>query len=506
MNSRIQSFLDDLYEIDPALRSHEKELMPLISQLLKNDPGREPDAQFVEELRRKLSLRAKELPAQPPLPAAFPWQAFGFGLAGAVVATVVLVPTLSLLPRNTGSPALTQESSGLFAYDVRDVPANSFGDLATVQAEQQTGARNQSGGGGPTTSGLAAPQAAMPTAESSNAKLGYTGGGGGGVATDMMIYNPTEFTYTYEGELPELPGDTVGVLRREKNLTRPPLSSIASALRLGSVDLSTFGSAGLDSVSFIEDKEYGHIISVMLSEGSVSVSQNWQRWPHPENACRDDACFQRYRMKIENLPSPETAIAAADAFLKEHGVDVTHYGKAEMDEVWKRDYERLADKSMAYIPDAVQVLYPLIIDGRPVYDQGGTKMGLRVSVDGRSKRVSDMYGLQNQTYARSEYAAVTAASDVKDYLTRIDNLPDDAYPKDITVTQVAVKLGTPTLGNVLYYKLSENGQMQDELVVPALIFPVESSDPQNGPWRRTVTVPLAKELLTQQGNPDGVLY
>ena len=55
MTDRIRSILDELYEIDPALREHEADLIPLIDLLLTHDPGKQPDELFVEELRRQLA-------------------------------------------------------------------------------------------------------------------------------------------------------------------------------------------------------------------------------------------------------------------------------------------------------------------------------------------------------------------------------------------------------------------------------------------------------------------
>ena len=48
MNS-IKSILKDLYQIDPTLKEHEKDLEKLLNELIKSQPDIQLDRQFVQK-------------------------------------------------------------------------------------------------------------------------------------------------------------------------------------------------------------------------------------------------------------------------------------------------------------------------------------------------------------------------------------------------------------------------------------------------------------------------
>jgi hypothetical protein len=137
-----------------------------------------------------------------------------------------------------------------------------------------------------------------------------------------------------------------------------------------------------------------------------------------------------------------------------------------------------------------------------VYDQSGMKMGIGVGVNVKHKKVMNVWGIMDRTYAKSDYAGVTDAAAIKDYIAKLDNYPIaiDAMPRGTTVKKATVTLGEPTLSYSLFYKYDQN--VTQELVVPSLIFPVtkvDGGDP-NSYYRQTVVVPLAKDLLVTQDN------
>jgi hypothetical protein len=251
----------------------------------------------------------------------------------------------------------------------------------------------------------------------------------------------------------------------------------------------------VDNLTIAQDTDRGYMVNLMLRDGTVNISANWEKWPHPEQDCRDEACYAKYRTKITDLLSQEQLLQIAGAFVSEHGIDVSHYGAPEVDETWKRDYDRAQDKAQAYVPDAQTVVYPLLTEGRPVFDQGGAKQGIRVNVNVRQKLVSDVWGIQNLQYLRSDYAALSGSGDVLDYLAHLDRMAPDAYPQGMKVKRVKVTLGEPTLGYASYFTY-ENAQTR-ELIVPALLFPVQNVADGQYLWQQTIAVPLAKDLLKQ---------
>jgi hypothetical protein len=145
-------------------------------------------------------------------------------------------------------------------------------------------------------------------------------------------------------------------------------------------------------------------------------------------------------------------------------------------------------------------VYPLLIDGKEVHDQGGGLLGISVGVHVRHKKVSDVWGIMDRTYEKSNYDGVTDEKSIKDYLTTVDHYP--FYPMADNVRgentppetkKVTVELGEPTLSYASFYMQTDKAS--NEVFVPALIFSVKQTE---GVYRQNIVVPLAKELLDQQ--------
>jgi hypothetical protein len=249
-------------------------------------------------------------------------------------------------------------------------------------------------------------------------------------------------------------------------------------------------------ISFYQDTDYGYFVTVSFREGSISLNQNWETWPHPENNCRDEACFQRYRVQFDDIPADDVLIGTAQEFVEQHGVDLSQYGAPEVDRQWQTQYEAATDKSMIYLPDAVRVTYPLLVDGKPVYDEGGTKAGISLGINVRADRVSDAWGITDQKYQKSGYAGVTDAAQINSYLQNYGKVNGDWMPPNTTKKSVDVTLGTPELSLVRMYTYNNN--VNEELLVPALVFPVTNVPAGEYFYNTSITVPLASDLLKQR--------
>jgi hypothetical protein len=499
MNPRIRQFLDELYAVDPALRTHEAELVPVIEHLLARDPGREPDAAFVEELRGTLQRRAIQLKGAS-VPSGSFWNRLlpvAYVLGGAAVTAAVV---LNVHPGTPPPQNAAGNAAPLFAYQVRDTGKNAFGDLSKAQP----GEGGRAGGGG----GMATDSAVPATAPTAPAAAQNTAGSAV-AAPDAALSEPygkadmrlmpqgeiTQYDYVYAGALPALPTGSVSVLERERGLSRPAFQAIANQFRLGMMDLGSFQNAKVDNVTLSQDEDLGYTVNLMLQDGTMNLSANWLRWPHPEQDCATDACYAKYRTTLGQLLSQEELLKLAGDFVSAHGVDLAHYGAPEVDDSWKREYDAAADKANAYIPDAQTVVYPLLAEGKPVLDQSGQKQGIRVNVNVRQRRVSDVWGIQSLSYLRSDYDAVTGSGQILSYLKTVDAMPADSYPAGTKVKHVKVELDTPEIGYVS--ELTYDKQVTHELIVPALLFPVKSVASGETVWRKIIAVPLAQELLKQ---------
>ena len=297
-------------------------------------------------------------------------------------------------------------------------------------------------------------------------------------------WNPVK--YRLEGDLPALPQGNVEVLERDLRPLNVPFSSVQNAFKDAAIDLSSFEGTSVDYVTVTQRKQFGYTINVSMADGSVSISQAWEFWPHPESACTDDACFRSLQPKLGDVPADADAIRVADAFLAEHGIDLEGYGAPIVDNAWRREYERAEDKRYAWVPESVRVVYPLLVDGQTVTEAGGGPAGVSIQVSVKHKRVTDAYGLATYQFTRADHPAVSDRSDVEEFL----GLSGSQTPDAPTVT-----LKDPTLGFVRLYAY-EDGQNR-ELFVPALIFQVTGVPGAVPYYQPTVAVQLAQDLLDE---------
>jgi len=491
MKTSLKTFLADLYEIDPSLKTHEAELIPLVEKLLASDPAQEPDTEFVKRLRMQLQNRVAELGS--PASAGFSRWLYAFG--GAVTAAVIIPLAFVAVNNMKPTTAYKQDGSALFSYSVKEEGKSAFGSLAGI-SETTAMSRNQSGGGGPVgiDGGMVSARPEMaptaPLSETSNAN---------DVMVDAKMIAPfpmTKYEYVYDGAFPELTS-TVAVYKRITASKSVPFSALASSLNLGNIDLASFAGMNMDTVSFSQNKPYGYQLNVNLRDTSVSLDAQWEQWP--QSKCQTDACFQAERVKLSDVPSEDQLIAAANAFIKDHSIDMRHYGTPSVDMQWKRDYDRAPNKNDAWIPDSIRVMYPLVVDGHNVSDQSGLPFGISVGIHVQSRKVMNVYGLMSRDYAKSDYAGVSDSQQIKDYLGKLDNYAwmPEADQKDVKTATVT--LGEPVMGYSVYYRYTNN--TNEELVVPSLTFSIK--DVQGGDqffYRANVVVPLAADMLKEQMN------
>jgi hypothetical protein len=208
------------------------------------------------------------------------------------------------------------------------------------------------------------------------------------------------------------------------------------------------------------------------------------------------------RLKIGDIPADDVILGIAADFVRAHGIDLSKYGTPEVDNLWRQQYEQTPDKNQYYIPDQIRVIYPLLVEGQPVYDESGGKSGLSIGVNIREKKVADIWGIQDQKYLKSSYPAVTDPAKITAYLENQGRMYTDWLPEGSTVKTVDITLGTPEMGYVKMYNYENN--MSEELIVPALIFPVTNVPAGEVYYRNSVTVPLASDILEKalnQPNP-----
>lgn len=485
----IKQILEDIYMIDPSLKNQEKQLIKIIKEFEASQPDTNFDEKFAQALKQELLTRIRDMEENKTSFSAkkiifnFNFMKKAYYVAGgALVCALLVIPIMSYLNKNS-SRNIQEEFKVSFAPEIKDVGRNAFGSL--VSSSQNV------------------PAAERAAADQSAEVVGLGGGGGGGVATvplagKMIAPYPEmiKYNYIYKGDEIEFPKEDLLVYKKIINKEAGKNLARAFNFDLGLIDLRKFSNLGVDHISLSEDREFGYNIYFNLIENIVSISNNWQRWPQPSANCFDEECFQRNRLTINDVPGDSTLFSIAENFLKEYNISTTSYGKPEVMDQWRKSYEMMTDKEHAYIPEMMQVVYPLLIGGKKTYDDFGNFEGLMVDVDIRNMKAAGVRGMSLQEYEASNY-------ELEKDVDKIVKVAESggffySYPVANPDKVIDIELGTPTVELVRHWQYNSNTGLGDSLYVPAFVFPIISESEESYQNRKNVVVPIVKEILEER--------
>ncbi|QQS22602.1 hypothetical protein IPM19_03145 [bacterium] len=502
MNLDNRKFNLDNDSFENGLSDSDKATLAKLAQLKSQANQISPDRNFSTMLRAEIADKANQQAAahyansassnnKPPL------TLFSFmnKIIIPLVAVAVIASGTGYWFASKNDPALLGvEGNELLSgkYAVTEVDENSFGDLNKVSIIADPSRNNQ--GGNNTAADMAAPgaegeRAAMPVEPG-----GGTGGG----------YYPypeaVSYKFKYVGsDLANL-SETESVLKRSKPVQPPTLiSRLIRMFSFGLVDLGKFENPRMESVSFLEDKEYGLAAYINLNYGTINMNQNWEKWPQYQYGCYGYSCGTQPRLTPSDIPGDDELIRIAAQFMNDYQISREGLGKPFVYDYsnWRVLYDQAPDKSSIYIPEQLNVIYPLVLEEKDVYDESGMNSGINITIDIRSKRVSAMYGLETKQYQKSNYKGETDQNRIIEIAERggYRNYVYE-YPGKV----VTLELGTPTVNLVKMWYSKDNKGPGEELYIPALVFPINNAA-QNNYWRKNVIVPLVRDILDNE-NPQ----
>jgi hypothetical protein len=62
------------------------------------------------------------------------------------------------------------------------------------------------------------------------------------------------------------------------------------------------------------------------------------------------------------------------------------------------------------VPDMYTVTYPLLLDGKTIYQEGGSYRGLTLNYDIRTKRITGMYGIEKAALSINHHTRLSKTS------------------------------------------------------------------------------------------------
>jgi len=517
--NELKNILEELYKLDSSLREFEGPLREVISQM----SNLRPDTQFTPALAAKIKEQVMNKVKEGAVPST---TAFSFNfinkqkyvyLGSAFVVVLLLMLVVYKLPAfkqlkpdanlnlDIASTNNQSKSTDTINSDEGDgvvkLAANAFGSLAAqIQGEMAAAdTRNMTS---------LEKQSAMPvSSESAGAGVSDSfvihpvvpGFGGGGMIDYKMIAPWYQVKYVYTGDqlsLGEKQGAVYKRLVGDLN-SSSSLLSLVKNLKFDGLDMSTFNNLKATNLSLAEDKDKGLAINFDFLNDNIYISENWQKWRIPErDACgSNNACWEKFRVKESDVPSDSDLIAMSDKFIGDHNINLNHYGPAQVDNNWRQAYELAPEKNNYYIPEYISVIYPLMMNGEAVLDQSGNPYGLRVNINLLQQMVAGLNGLAPYRYQSSDYTLETDFS-------RIFKIAEGGSRNGMYYDGInnngevqEIELGTPSRAYVQYWRYSNNDN--EELLIPALVFPVLTNSNQAFYGQRSIVVPLVKELLDE---------
>jgi hypothetical protein len=474
-NDEIKKILEELYSLDDSLRAHERDLIVLVKSLAVASPVTR-DQRFFDELRERVLLELSHSQKHTMTISTIFMSNIRYMSAGLVVLVVAGIVGFQFL-------APKQHSNSLLSVNITKVGDNAFGSLASLGSQGTQTMSNNAG----SASAPATPSAAKQSVVTAQPMMAVTKSN----LIARPIMPPSLVTYVYKGDTFTQDQAQVDVLKQTPGgLSLGDITSALGQLGSGLINMASFPGNQATNVTFAQHQSFGYITSIDFAAGDISINMNGNEWPQDNNA---------KQLTATDIPATSTVIGIADRFLADHGIPRGNYSAGE-----------IADNSYAIVPaasgasngvmipyysDSMQILYPLMINGREVYQSGGSKVGLSVEVNIRYGKVTSVYGLDTQSYQASSYSAIT---DVK----KIISLAEEGQSSQGvyyggTVSNGAnvsagsnaqeIDLGTPVSGYVQLSQYNNATGASDQLLVPALVFPMKN---QTG----AVVVPIVQDF------------
>lgn len=460
MEKRLQTLLQELYRLDPSLRSHEKTLKPLLQEVIATKPDIHIDPQFQKQLHTLIQKRTAESNEGAAVHNSF-FNLFSMNksFAGVALATLLIVPIAYNF--------LSAPSLHLPGTSITPVENEAFGSL-TLMDQGGLGS-----GGGETVTTEDTKE--MATVDTSNLL----------VSEETSIWMPVTVNYTYAGDPLVLDDARVDVIKRIVNDDMgQQFGDMFESMDLGLVDLSNFEDMKLTYLNLVPSDDEGYSVNIDFLSGAVSLYLYWTNGNQPRWMMEE-----WLPLSEADMLSDEELLTLAEDFVNEYSLPVELFGAPKVVPY---------DTSWGYYPDNVMVNYPLLINGESVYESYGVETGLNVNISLRDKQVNDVWGLQTQEYQSSSYEAATDSASILEVASRGGIY--GFYYEEATQT-VNVTLGTPTEGYLHTITYDATTGSSQELYVPALIFPVMDKPTsvegvEYMPYIQDyVVVPLAAEIL-----------
>ena len=491
MASKLSSILQDLYTLDPSLREREAELVPVIVALLKAKPDITLDANFTATLRKNL-LTPASTPQRLNSMSPSVFNKFAFAGLGGLIALVVAIPVTYEFTQSGASFeefALSEVSS---VPTIKSVGDDAFGTItatndAPLGAEEARSSLSSGMGGAPSA-------VQQPLADDNDANTATSEKMVADIAIDPYPGAYIQYDYIYKGDALDLTTVSDAVYRKNGGLNIGNLGNDLTRAKLGPVDFGSFRGLEIQSFSVKQEDKNGYAIYVDPANGMISINGNEGVWGYNGD--------EYVPFTEDQIMANEDLVAAADKFLNDYDIDTTGFGAPAVD-ARNMVYALSQPVDFRYIPETMNVTYPLLLEGQPAHNGDGSSYGLTVTINMRTEKVASVYVNLASSYDKSSYELERDA-------TKILGLAAQgglyAYTYEGATETVEIELGTPEI--ILTSHYSYDGSTSEVLFIPALSFPIVKNSDTNPVYSDSVVIPLVKSVIDEAAsNADNpILY
>ena len=473
----INQILNELFMLDPELKKNEDDVRKIVEKLLESNPETKFDREFASRLRKEILEKAQRIKSESPKKyffSTFVLNKFAYAIGGA---TITLIAVLILIPKGTEKLSLEKALDIKSDQGIEKLSSRAFGQLSFegTPTPNTMEAKGLGGGGG---SKFAAPVAMEESAVTSD-------------IAKMYVPEYINYEFSYIGDDINISENKMEVYKRIKdNINNQNLAKSVTGLDIDLLNLKKLKNTELDYININEDRKYGYSVNINFKENSLSLFPNWKEWPQLN--CQDQACFKSNQLTSDDIPNDSKLIKIAKNFVKEYGIDTNTFQEPIVQNTW-RDMNGQSEFTKSYIPEDIQVVFPLIINEQTVFDWGGNPFGLYVNVNIRHNKVSSVNNIVPQNYESSKYPIITNINKLIGLAEQGGIYAPYQYP-DPTQT-IEVKLDTPKISLIQHHKYDHDKNESDELYIPALIFPIVDISDDAYYRQKNIIIPLIKDII-----------
>ncbi len=501
-NNQIEEVLFDLYLIDDSLKEYEEDLKDIIQDIYHSKPSTEFNDAFKEDLRNQILLKIqakkrdnlnKRITLSEDLPNESGFMIFMKKLSVilntvSITCAVVLVAGYFLLLNDKIS------IGGFKATPLKETSIAKFfnrnSDEQPKMLKTETNTLTKSGINIKQVENNAFGKIMLAQGIPANVKTYsvITEGAESDYSDVTIINNSVEVTTNNtEDKTQEIINDTISTTE-----TETPTFYVYNYA--DSIDNLNYNDTNLNVLRRVNDETVDNIYGININNPSFT---DIEKFDSAIRTITNDGYVVSYNFKFGELniePNPDYVInapinttgndfnlnalkkdiiEAANKFVNNLGLDLSAYGEPILKDNWE-----------IYSSDT-EVLYPLIINNKNVYDQFyGDRIGMRVYVNPSTLRVSYLNGYTTQNYESSVYELEHNTATL---LREIEFESEDvSYPSSYKKEEIKVD------NLEICYSVVNSGDQT--LLVPSFILDVE--DNNFGLGKQKLVIPLTKDSYT----------